>query len=182
MINWFYNFKTSIETEAQEHDSVSKLMGYIEEVDKEGNVNPNLLSFTRKFVRESFVPILPLLCFRSYIDIYCGDVDENCFVESDNSSLKRDHMGPNANNKLVTSAHSINNHTKRRMGKLQITATKNFEMKKNPKPTDTVYDEYRIELSNTIVEYKCNQIVDQFEMSLGKIMHSLSAFKCSTIF
>ena len=44
------------------------------------------------------------------MDIYCGGVDANSFTEADNSSLKRDVRGPNANSNLVVSSESITDH------------------------------------------------------------------------
>ena len=170
MIRWFYHFTNNIETEAQEADSLAKLNFYLDEVDTASIVNSNLVEFTRTFVRQRFKPVLGLLCFRHYHDIYCGDVNENCFVESDNSSLKRDPMGPTANGKLFFSAHSITQHTKRRMRQLQVEAVKNFERRRTPKPSDTLIDKCTIKLSNSIVEDKRNQIVNQFEASFGKIL------------
>ena len=89
MVRWFYHFTNDIETQAQEEDSLAKLHIYINEVDKEGKVNHNLISFTKTFIRESFKPVLGLLCFRHYMDVYCGDVNKDYFAKSYNSSLKR---------------------------------------------------------------------------------------------
>ena len=168
MVNWFYHFTNSIETRAQENDSFAKLHFYLEEIEKAGKVSAALLDFTRTFIKDSFAPVLPLLCFRGYTDIYCGDVNENCFVESDNSSLKRDSAGPTANAKLAMSAHAIKTHTDKRMSNLLVSAAKKYGREENAKANGDPFDECRRDLSKMIVEYKYDQIVDQFEMSQGK--------------
>lgn len=168
MVRWFYSFTNSVETQAQEEDSLAKLHIYIDEADEAGIVSSALIVFTKTYIRESFKPVLALLSFRHYMDIYCGDVDENCFVESDNSSLKRDDMGPNANSKLFNSARVITQHTDRRMKKLQADAVKTFEKRILPKPNDTEVDRCRSELSKQIVPYRRDTVVQQWEMSSGK--------------
>ena len=168
MVFWFYHFTNCIETQAQEEDSLAKLHLYIDQTDTEGVVSPGLLAFTRTFLRESFTEALPLLCFRHYKDIYCGDVNENCFTESDNSSLKRDHMGPSANANLCSSAASITKHTNRRMKSLKANSTKRFGQRLLPKKTDSRIESCRAELSKDIVDYKRDLIIDQFVSSYGE--------------
>lgn len=167
MVRWFYSFTNSIETQAQEEDSLAKLHIYIDEADEAGIVSSALIAFTKNYIRESFKPVLALLCFRHYMDIYCGDVDENCFVESDNSSLKRDHMGPDANAKLFTSARAITQHTDRRMNQLQADAAKDFDKRILPKPNDNAVESCRSKLSRHIAEHRRDTVVRQWEMSSG---------------
>ena len=135
-----------------------------------------LINFTRKFIRESFVPILDLLCFRHYMDIYCGGVDANSFTESDNSSLKRDVRGPNANLNLVVSSESITDHKSRRVEKLQKLSTKNYMRHQHLKDSDlgNVLEECRAKLSDRTNEYKRGIALDQFEDSTSKLNHLLS--------
>lgn len=172
IVNWMYHFTSQIETEAQEKDSMFKLEAFLDKIEEEGVVSAILVSFTRTFLRESFKPVLDLLCFRNYIDIYCGDVDENCFTESDNAALRSDVMGPSANAHLFTSAHSITQHTKRRMNKLASKATTSYEKQILPKASDSVADRCKVKLSKDIVEYKRDIVVEQFEQSQGEFMNT----------
>lgn len=169
MISWFYHFTDSIETEAQENDSLAKLELYLDEVEKEGKVTPSLIHATRTFLKESFKPVLRLLCFRDYVHIYCGDVNENCFTESDNSSIKRDPMGPAANSKLYNSAQTIIQHTGRRFEKLDAKANSTKYLM--PKETDTIANKCKVDLSKKIVKDKRDAVVEQFIMSAGKKYH-----------
>lgn len=168
MINWFYHFTDSIETEAQEKDSLAKLDLYIDEVEKEGKVTPGLITATKTFLDESFTPVLRLLCFREYMYIYCGDVNENCFTESDNASLKGDSMGPAANSKLYNSADAIIQHTGRRTDKLQSKAHSRKRLM--PSDSDSVAQRCKVGLSKEVVKEKRDTVIEQFMMSTGKFI------------
>lgn len=167
MKRWFYHFTNAIETEDQECDSFSKLYAYIDSCDKEGIINAPLISFTKEFIKNSFTPVLKLLCFRHFKDIYWGDVNENCFLESDNSSLKRDPMGPSANSKLFSSAHAVTKHTERRMKRLKKEATKSFQNTQHSEWAGTEAEECNNELSKKIVEYRRKMAIAQFLLSQG---------------
>lgn len=176
MISWFYHFTERIETEAQEKDSLAKLDIYIDEVEKEGKVSPGLITATKTFLDESFTPVLRLLCFREYMYIYCGDVNENCFTESDNASLKKDPMGPAANSKLYNSADAIIQHTGRRTDKLQSKAHSRKRLM--PSESDTVAQSCKVELSKKIVKHKRDAVIEQFMMSSGKLIE----FSCIELY
>ena len=125
MKNWFYTFTDKIETKAQEVDSIEKLMHYIDQVSKTEKVSERLITFTKSFIRESFVPNLGSLCFRHYMDVYWGDVCADSFTEGDNSSLKRDIKGPSANYNLYASSKAITDHVNQQIDELQKSSMNN---------------------------------------------------------
>ena len=165
MSRWFYHIIEDIENETQESDSLAKMSSYLITCANDSKLNVNLVAFTKQFVMNSFKPVLGLLCQRHFNDIYCGNVDQNCFTESDNSSLKRDPTGPQANAKLPSSAQAILNHTHRRVDKLQKEAMKGFTYRRLPKRDDSVYELVMASLSEYIVEHKSKLAVEQYEHS-----------------
>ena len=173
MKNWFYTFTDKIETKAQEVDSLAKLMHYIDQVSKTEKVSERLITFTKSFIRESFVPNLGSLCFRHYMDVYWGDVGANSFTEGDNSSLKRDIRGPNANYNLCASSNAITGHVDRRIDDLQKSSVKNHMRQQFLKQSDegNTLEESRAKLSEHINEYKQEIALDQFEDSTSKWNH-----------
>ena len=176
MKNWFYTFTDKIETKAQEVDSLEKLMHYIDQVSKTEKVSERLITFTKSFIRESFVPNLGSLCFRHYMDVYWGDVGANSFTEGDNSSLKRDIRGPNANYNLCASSSAITGHVDRRIDHLQKSSVKNHMRQQFLKQSDegNTLEESRAKLSKHINEYKQEIALDQFEDSTSKWNHLFS--------
>lgn len=168
IVNWLYSFTNDIETEEQEKDSLEQLSMFIDVSEEEG-VNRSLVTATRKFIRESFKPYLPLLCQRHFNDIYCGNVNENCFTESDNASMKKDSMGPEANSQLHISTSAIVGHTERRTGKLEREALKEARKSRQGKASDNEVLKCKTDISKKIVFQKCDDICDQFDLSSGEI-------------
>jgi len=164
IVNWLYSFTNDIETEEQEKDSLEQLSMFIDVSEEEG-VNRSLVTATRKFIRESFKPYLPLLCQRHFNDIYCGNVNENCFTESDNASMKKDSMGPEANSQLHISTSAIVGHTERRTGKLEREALKEARKSRQGKASDNEVLKCKTDISKKIVFQKCDDICDQFDLS-----------------
>ena len=82
IIHWLYHFTNDIETEAQMKDSYGKLEEFVQQAEADPNLTQALVAYTAQFLRESFHPLLRLLCQCYYQDIFCGDVNANCFVES----------------------------------------------------------------------------------------------------
>ena len=104
IIKWLYHFTNEIETPAQMNDSYAKLEDFIVDAEDDTELTAALVNYTSIWLRESFKPLLRLLCQCYYQNVPCGDVNANCFVESDNAALKKDPMRPNANSKLYVSA------------------------------------------------------------------------------
>ena len=90
IIHWLWHFTKNIEYYDQEVDSYNKLLAFVALAEKDTEFSEGLVSNTSKFLRESFYPYLPLLSLRSYHAVYCGNVCESCWVESDNAALKTD--------------------------------------------------------------------------------------------
>jgi len=88
IIHWLWHFTKNIEYYDQEVDSYNKLLAFVALAEKDTEFSEGLVSNTSKFLRESFYPYLPLLSLRSYHAVYCGNVCESCWVESDNAALK----------------------------------------------------------------------------------------------
>ena len=45
------------------------------------NVNPQLIMFTKTYIADSFFPSLHRLCFRHFMHLRMGKIDNNFFVE-----------------------------------------------------------------------------------------------------
>ena len=60
-----------------------------------------------------FFPYVRSFSFRKYKFIPFGWVSDNCFIKSENSTLKIDAVGPKHNHKLHNSAVAINKHMDR---------------------------------------------------------------------
>ena len=172
IIHWLYHFTNEIETEAQMWDSYHKLEEFVTSALNDSALSNNLVVNTSTFLRESFKPMLQLLCQCYYNEVFCGDVNENCFVESDNASLKKDPMKPHANSRLYVSAKNILDHTTRRIDKLMRQATKKARSQILPKPSDSDVDKIRHALSKDIVEHKREKVLQQFLASSGTFLHS----------
>ena len=114
IVNWLHTFCMVIETAACEEDSKNKLIACIELVSESDEINPSLISFTRTCIFCSFFTKLKYLCFRHYMHLKMGQIDHNCFTESENSDLSRDRTGPKSNHKLHVAADATINHIKKR--------------------------------------------------------------------
>lgn len=169
IIKWLYHFTNEIETPAQMNDSYAKLEDFIADAEDDTELTTALVNYTSTWLRESFKPLLRLLCQCYYQDVPCGDVNANCFVESDNAALKKDPMRPNANSKLYISAKNIVSHTNRRMNTLKADAAKKATSQLLPKPSDNDIDTLRCKLSKDIVEHKREICLQQFISSSGKL-------------
>ncbi|CAJ1938754.1 unnamed protein product, partial [Cylindrotheca closterium] len=87
--DWCYSFTSSIESAKEEKDSWNVLLTFVDNMDKEGNVTKDLIRFTRKCLATFFNKSMEYLSFRHYMAVPNGDRADNCFVESDNSPIKR---------------------------------------------------------------------------------------------
>ena len=114
MLNFLYFFCEQIETAQEEQDSIKKLKACVEEQSNSGKVNMNLIIFTKTYVHGSFFPSLHRLCFRNFIHLQMGFIDNNCFVESENPALSRDANGPRSNHRLHVSCDAMLGHAKKR--------------------------------------------------------------------
>ena len=139
-----------------------KLMLFITRVQSEGIVNTGLISATKQYINESFKGDLPRLCLRQYLDTYCGCYGDNSFVESDNSSLKRDTCGPKANNMLHHALDATVTHTDKRFRTLQMNANK--QLLKTSLTSKTVSPEFQ-ELSKNVIHLAANQLEQQWKSS-----------------
>lgn len=168
IILWLYHFTNDIETEAQMKDSYVKLTNFILDAEKDSGLSEPLVAFTANYLLTSFHPYLSLLCQCYFQDVSCGDVNANCFVESDNASLKKDPMKPNANSKLYVSCKNICAHTNRRMNTLKRNAAKNARSQMLPNQSGDEICTYRQQLSKHIVKHKMEIVLQQFVASSGK--------------
>lgn len=168
VIKWLWHFVKDIEYHEQEIDSYQKLTNFVTMAAKDTEFTVGLVSNTEKFLRESFYPYLIYLSQRNYHGLYCGDVYENSWVESDNAALKKDTQRPRPNSKLHISTHAIIHHTDKRMTKLTAEATRTSQLQLLPKPSETEYESLRHILSKDIVDKRRDAVLDQYELSKGE--------------
>lgn len=167
ILNWLYHVMNDIETEPQMKDSLKKLDAFVDSsYTKE--INKDLIVNTRIFIRESFKPMLRLLCQCYFNDVFCGDVNENCWVESDNAALKKDPLRPHANSSLPVATKNVLQHGDRRMNSLRSKAVQKATSQILPKTADTEVDAIRHTLSKDIVEHKREKGIQQYISSSGK--------------
>ena len=114
MLNFLYFFCEQVETAQEEQDCIAKLKAYVAEQSNSGKVKFNLIIFTKTCLSGSFFPSLHRLCFRNFIHLQMGFIDNNCFAESENSALSRDTNGPRSNHRLHVSCDMIIGHTNKR--------------------------------------------------------------------
>jgi len=114
ILNFLYFFCEQVETAQEEQDCIRKIKTYVEEQSNDGKVNFNLILFTKTYLSGSFFSSLNRLCFRNFAHLQMGFIDNNCFVESENSALSRDKNGPKSNHRLHVSCDAIIGHTKKR--------------------------------------------------------------------
>ena len=81
IIKWLYHFTNEIETPAQMNDSYAKLEDFIVDAEDDTELTAALVNYTSIWLRESFKPLLRLLCQCYYQNVPCGDVNANCFRE-----------------------------------------------------------------------------------------------------
>ena len=105
-VDWFYSFTDSIESEFEENDSLQKLEKSIA-IAKEKDTNHRLITKTLLYLEKSFKKTLHMFSSRHYKHLFCGDVSDNCWMESDNSSMKRLWKGPKPQNDLHISQRNI---------------------------------------------------------------------------
>ena len=114
MRDWFYDFTNYIEYGHEEKNHLAKMREIIAFERSQGRVSKPLLDYTLDFLTTKFQDRLPLLCQRHFKFTYCGHVADNCFTESENSSLARDPLGPKPSYRLHVSADAILQHTDER--------------------------------------------------------------------
>lgn len=114
LINFFYFFCEQVENEFEEEDCIQKLNNYVCESEKNNKINSQLILFTRNCILGSFMPSMDRLCFRHFKYSSMGCIDNNCFVESENSALSRDNAGPKSNHRLHVATDAIIGHTRKR--------------------------------------------------------------------
>lgn len=114
IISFLYYFCEQVESGAEEEDSMQKLLACINTMAKNDCINQQLILKTRIYLLGSFYPSLDRLCFRHYMHLGMGFIDNNCFTESENSALSRDTSGPKSNHKLHVAGDAIMMHTKKR--------------------------------------------------------------------
>ena len=106
VVDWFYSLTSSVETEGEMIDSLSKLKVYIRKSSQDSSIKKALVEATAKYLRESFEPDLHRLCQYFYCGIPHGYEAANSFSESSNSMMYRS-GGVKANNKLNITARKI---------------------------------------------------------------------------
>ena len=106
------------------------------------------------------------MCLRNYHKYhFYGWVADNCFTESENSTIERDPLGPKSSYKLHVSADAIIQHTDERFRNLISDATAAYKARKQAKPDDTELDALACRLSAKLLN-NCNDfIVGEFEKS-----------------
>ena len=107
MTEWLYSFTSDVETVEEEQDSLEKLRKVISFERSNDVISSGLLDFTAKFIRTTFEDLLPSIAHHNFMYKYCGWVSDNCFTESENSTLARDTFGPKPTNKLHVSGDKI---------------------------------------------------------------------------
>jgi hypothetical protein len=113
---WLYSFTNTIETKEEEdyHRSAFKIW-----LDSQTKVAKPLLQHARNYFTDKFEPYLHKLSFRHFKATPGGTMTVNSYAESDNSSLARDPMGPNAFMGIDRSMDAIANHCDRRISSLE---------------------------------------------------------------
>lgn len=99
------------------------------------------------------------------MNVWWGKVDQNCFVESGNSSLSRDPLGPKANHSLHVAGSCILQHTETRHKNLKTEAIKALGSRKSKKEEETEDDTTTRELSRTIIDEKNDPAMDEYLLS-----------------
>ena len=113
IMNWLCTFCMVIETAACDEDSKDKLLAYLEIASESDEITSSLTTFTRTHMFGSFFTKLECLCFRHYMHLKMGQIDQNCFSEFENSALSRDKSGPKSNHKLHVAINATTNHIKK---------------------------------------------------------------------
>lgn len=122
MNDWFYSFADYIEEEWEEIDFIEKLYAIIAYEKSRALVSKNLIKWTEEFLTTKLIIYLPKLCYRYSKAYLMGGVGDNCFTESENSTLSRDSCGPKPLYKVHSSTEKIKNHTDGRMKRIRIHA------------------------------------------------------------
>lgn len=165
MRDWFYSFTNYIEYSHEEKDSLAKLRKVIAFEQSNGKVTPALVDFTSNFLTTKFQDRLPNLCLRVFKYAYYGWVADNCFTESENSTIERDAFGPKSSYRLHVSADATIQHTNERFRQMISDATSAFKSRKPVKPNETEIDTLARELSASLLD-SCNDfIIEQYEKS-----------------
>ena len=122
VVDWFYSLTSSVDTEGEMIDSLSKLKVYIRKSSKDSSITKALVEVTAKYLRESFEPDLHRLCQYYYCSIPHGYEAANSFSESSNSMMYRS-GGVKANNKLNITARKICKLSDKRYNTMESTST-----------------------------------------------------------
>ncbi len=112
---WLYSFRNDIETEEEEKHSISKLRDVIAYEKRTGRVTSSILDYTENFFTAKFEGRLPFISHRHYMYSSCGQVADNCYVESENAATASDPLGPKPKYGLDVSASALIEHTDNRM-------------------------------------------------------------------
>jgi hypothetical protein len=115
--DWFYLITNKVETPAQEEHCLQALKVWM---DKQSPA-ATLKAHARDYLKHKFEPYLHKLSFRFFFQLPGGDLATN-LCEVDNSSLKRDVMGPNPLLGVDRSLNAIDQHSTRRIEDLERTA------------------------------------------------------------
>ena len=112
MLMFCYFFYEKVET-PREEDTKRNLREHIKEKSIDNIVNPQLILFTKTYVAGSFF-LVQIDFFRNFMNLRMGHIDNNCFVESENSAMSRDPNGPKSNHRFYESCDAIVGHIKKR--------------------------------------------------------------------
>ena len=121
---WLYSFPEDIETEWEENDSLHKLLNFVQRSMLAPNIRASLCMYSEEFISNNFIPQLPYICKRHYMDVWFGWVSETCFVEGVNASLTKDILGPKPQDGIHTAGDKIINHTQESHRRQQSVARK----------------------------------------------------------
>ena len=162
-----YSFCNYVETPEEENDSLRKLREVLR-IDFESQVVTRaLVEYTEEFVVTKFIPSLPKLCLRYSKNFFFGWLADNCFVESENSALVRDPMGPKPNYKLHVSTSSIIQHTNSRMHSLNHWAHQESSSTFLRKLTESEVESMSGHMSTWVIEKSNHTLVSQWSSSNG---------------
>lgn len=165
---WLMSFTNSIETEWEENDSLQKLIQFCSSFGSSMPVSPSVIEFTERFIRKSFIPKRGLISQHSYMHSFSGWVADNCFTESENSTLARDACGPAPNNGVDISIDRIISHTNRRYRSIMTSASNAMHGTMIYRPDENTMEQLCRILSKDLVKEAVNKIMAEYDQSTSE--------------
>jgi len=160
--NWMYSFTKEVETLEEETESKNALLQFVSTT-KNQSISAQVLTQTQLFLTQSFWKSLPRLSLRHFLHVPNGDRGDNCAIESENSSLKRNRSGPKPYQPLNSSGKAVVNRDSRYLQ--DYLHNVNWEMSATPQPQRQESMEQQVlrELEIDIVPRKARLAVSQWK-------------------